>query len=70
MKFVQKQASCNLLLFVLWDFLKCVITVQPTNNIKCIEVFSAAFETTVGQEKPLGEVQCLSHHGRKLCGDQ
>ena len=35
-KFVQKQASCNLLLFVLWDFVKCVITVQPTNNIKCI----------------------------------
>ena len=36
MKFVQKQASCNLLPFDLWDFVKCVITAQPTNNIKCI----------------------------------
>ena len=36
MKFVQKQTSGGLLPFVLWDFVKCVITVQPTNNIKCI----------------------------------
>ena len=33
---VQKQASCTFLPFVLWDFIKCVITVQPTSNIKCI----------------------------------
>ena len=36
MKFVQKQTSGNLLLFVLRNVIKCVITVQTTNNIKCI----------------------------------
>ena len=36
LKFAQKQPSGNLLLFVLWNFIMCVITVQPTNNIKCI----------------------------------
>ena len=36
MEFVQKQASCNFLLFALCDFVKSVITIQPINNIKSI----------------------------------
>ena len=36
MEFVQKYPSGNFLFFVLLNFIKCVITVQPTNNIKGI----------------------------------
>ena len=36
MGFVKKQTSGSFLFFVRWHIIKCVIAVQPSNNVKCI----------------------------------
>ena len=36
MEFVKKQPSASFLFFVLWNFIKRVIAVQSTNNVKCV----------------------------------
>ena len=63
--FIQKQASGSFLFIVLLNFMKCVITVQPTNNIKgtrCVEGHGGKKKLMFPSGKESKERSAIGHH--------